>query len=181
MVTSSQQLYRLEAAYRENLPGLLSYARRIVAEDVAGDLVQDVFVRLWQSSRAFLDIPEGLTRRVYLYRSVRNACRDWLKHQAAVSRFEGEALYLMKQEEIDFSSRRTVGEQEALLEAVSAQIEQLPDRCREIFIMHYRKRMKSVEIAGYYGISRRTVEALLYKALQTLRNELSDKDNIDTK
>ena len=87
----------------------------------------------------------------------------------------------MKQEEIDFSSRRTVGEQEALLEAVSAQIEQLPDRCREIFIMHYRKRMKSVEIAEYYGISRRTVEAQLYKALQTLRNELSDKDNIDTK
>ena len=152
-----------------------------MAEDVAGDLVQDVFVRLWQSSRAFLDIPEGLTRRAYLYRSVRNACRDWLKHQAAVSRFEGEALYLMKQEEIDFSSRRTVGEQEALLEAVSAQIEQLPDRCREIFIMHYRKRMKSVEIAEYYGISRRTVEAQLYKALQTLRNELSDKDNIDTK
>ena len=46
MITSSQELYRLESAYKENLPGLLAYARRFVPEDVAGDLVQDVFVRL---------------------------------------------------------------------------------------------------------------------------------------
>ncbi|MBQ3977036.1 MAG: RNA polymerase sigma-70 factor, partial [Bacteroidales bacterium] len=114
MITSSQELYRLESAYKENLPGLLAYARRFVPEDVAGDLVQDVFVRLWQSSRAFLNVPEGQTRQAYLFRSVRNACKDWLKHQLAVSRYEGETLYLMKQEEIDFSSRRTPREQEAL-------------------------------------------------------------------
>ena len=176
MITSSQELYRLESAYKENLPGLLAYARRFVPEDVAGDLVQDVFVRLWQSSRAFLNVPEGQTRQAYLFRSVRNACKDWLKHQLAVSRYEGETLYLMKQEEIDFSSRRTPREQEALLEAVSVQVGQLPERCREIFIMHYQKRIKSEEIAEYYGISRRTVESQLYKALQILRSELSEKD-----
>ena len=163
MITSSQELYRLESAYKENLPGLLAYARRFVPEDVAGDLVQDVFVRLWQSSRAFLNVPEGQTRQAYLFRSVRNACKDWLKHQLAVSRYEGETLYLMKQEEIDFSSRRTPREQEALLDT-------------EIFIMHYQKRVKSEEIAEYYGISRRTVESQLYKALQILRSELSEKD-----
>lgn len=177
LVTSSQQLYRLESAYKETLPDLLAYARRFVPEDVAGDLVQDVFVRLWQRSRAFLDIPEGLTRRTYLYRSVRNACKDWLKHQVAVSRYTGETLYLLKQEEIDYSARRSLQEQEALFEKVAESVGKLPGRCKEIFIMHYHQHLRSGEIAEYFGISQRTVEAQLYKALQILRSELADKND----
>jgi RNA polymerase sigma-70 factor (ECF subfamily) len=173
LITPAEQMYLLETAYKENLPGLLAFARRFVPEDVAGDLVQDVFVRIWQGARTFLDIPDGSSRKTYLYRAVRNVCRDWLKHQVAIANHANEALYLLKIDETDHNATLTAEEFEQRMSRVERLIDQLPERCREIFIMHYRQRRPNAEIAEYFAISKRTVEAQLYKALQTLRSSLS--------
>lgn len=170
--TSPDQLFLLEALYKENLPGLTFYARRFVPEDVAGDIVQDLFLRLWQGGRTFLDIPDGRSQRTYLYRAVRNACRDWLKHQVAVSNHADEALYLLKLDELQDQDDQSPEEFEQRLQRIGEEVERLPERCREIFCMHYRQQKKSAEIAQYFGISQRTVEAQLYKALQLLRKTL---------
>lgn len=173
LVTSSEQLFQLEESYKKNLPDLLSFAKRFVPEDVAGDLVQDVFLRLWQGSRAFLNIPEGPGRQMYLYRSVRNACKDWLKHQIAISNHGNETIYLLKIDETEHDALRPAADYEQMLARVESQVEMLPARCREIFLMHYKQRRPSLEIAEYFGISKRTVEAQLYKALQILRERLA--------
>lgn len=176
LVTSSEQLFQLEESYKKNLPDLLSFAKRFVPEDVAGDLVQDVFLRLWQGSRAFLNIPEGPARQMYLYRSVRNACKDWLKHQIAVSNHSNETPYLLKMDEADHNALLSSSDFEQKLSRVESHVDRLPARCREVFLMHYRQRRPSVEIAEYFGISKRTVEAQLYKALQVLRESLSKEE-----
>ena len=176
LITSSEQLFQLEESYKENLPDLLVFARRFVPEDVAGDIVQDVFLRLWQGSRAFLTIPKGPGRQAYLFRSVRNACKDWLKHQIAISNHSNETFYLLKIDEAEHDALRPTMDFEQMLASVESHVDQLPARCREIFLMHYRQRRPSSEIADYYGISKRTVEAQLYKALQTLRKSLSGND-----
>ena len=51
-------------------------------------------------------------------------------------------------------------------------IGELPDKCREIFVLSYLKDMKNSEIALMMNVSVRTVEAHIYKALKSLRARL---------
>ena len=169
--TEKEQLFLLETLYKEHLPRLLQYARRYVPDAVADDLVQDVFFRLWQGNRTFFDIADDGIQQMYLYRSVRNACKDWLKHKIAVSNHISETLYLSRFETMDEEAVEPELFEERL-KNVQREAEKLPERCREIFFMRYRKMLKSRDIARYFGISQRTVEAQLYKALQLLRKTL---------
>lgn len=52
-------------------------------------------------------------------------------------------------------------------------INELPDKCKEVFKLSYLHDMKNKEIADTLGISLRTVEAHMYKALKFLRERLS--------
>jgi len=51
-------------------------------------------------------------------------------------------------------------------------INELPDKCKEVFKLSYLHEMKNKEIADVLGISLRTVEAHMYKALKYLRSRL---------
>lgn len=51
-------------------------------------------------------------------------------------------------------------------------IDELPDKCREVFKLSYLHDMKNKDIADVMGISLRTVEAHMYKALKVLRERL---------
>ena len=51
-------------------------------------------------------------------------------------------------------------------------IGELPAKCREVFILSYQHDRKNKEIAEQLGISIRTVEVHLYKALKSLRKKL---------
>ena len=55
---------------------------------------------------------------------------------------------------------------------INRAISELPDKCREIFVLSYLKDMKNSEIALMMNVSVRTVEAHIYKALKTLRSRL---------
>ena len=55
---------------------LIFYAGKYVNAVTAEDLVQDVFLKVWQK-RTFLFLKEGI--KTYLYRSVQHACLDYLK------------------------------------------------------------------------------------------------------
>ena len=48
-------------------------------------------------------------------------------------------------------------------------IEQLPPKCREVVKLRYMQGMKTAEISDAMGISSRTVETQLYKAVKQLR------------
>ncbi len=170
-ITNEQQ-YLLETLYKETMPALMAYARRFVSEDVARDMVQDIFLKVWQSRRSLLNISDIHTQQAYLLRSVHNACCDWVKHQIAVSNHVDETLYLLKLEELEDQQERGFELLEERIKKVRKISGTLPERCREIFLMHYRQGKKSAEIARFFGISKKTVEVQLYKALQILRKTL---------
>lgn len=69
---------------------LVCYAQKYTKrEDIAEDLVQDLFVSLWEEHRMF---PSQATFRSFLYISIKNAALDYLKHQNVESRYIGEVL-----------------------------------------------------------------------------------------
>ena len=111
---------------------------------------------------------EGL--KTYLFRSVQNACLDYLKHKSIEMTYADEVARRLKIEEIGYYNQSDAAELEKeRLDSVYREIAKLPDRCREVFTLAYVDGKKSVEIAGMLNISQRTVEAQLYKGLKIIR------------
>lgn len=63
-------------------------------------------------------------------------------------------------------------EAQEIKHGINEALSQLPDKCREVFVLSYVNGLKSKDIADAMGISVRTVEAHVYKALRLLRAQL---------
>ncbi len=148
--------------FHQYYAALVGYAAKFVDPQTAEDLVQDVFIQ------AHNKLPANV--RSYLFRSVYNKCLDHFKHQAVHKKFLEEVSII--RQELEFFHPNTG--QKSLLESESETsvwqaIEQLPPKCREIVKLRYQQGMKTVEISDAMGISSRTVETQLYKAIKQLR------------
>ena len=77
-----RELIQFKELYKSIAPMLIFYAGKYVNAVTAEDLVQDVFLKVWQK-RTFLFLKEGI--KTYLYRSVQHACLDYLKHHCKVT------------------------------------------------------------------------------------------------
>ena len=154
-IIKNHELDKFKLLYLENAPRLIFYASKYVDSDTAEDLVHDIFIKIWQKKEIY-SVEEGL--KTYLFRSVQNACLDYLKHKSIEMTYADEVARRLKIERLD---------------SVYREIAKLPDRCREVFTLAYVDGKKSVEIAGMLNISQRTVEAQLYKGLKIIRNVLA--------
>ena len=142
----------------------------------AQDAVQDVFLKLWQTNRAFYHLQNPREQQLYLYRCINNACYDWIKHNNVVANHSGPIATDIRNEEIYWYERLIENEDfQCKVKRILQEVDTLPDRCREIFSRRYIKQQKPSEIALELCISVRTVEAQLYKALNVLRKNLNEK------
>ena len=141
-----------KALFRRYYPNLMFYATRLVGDEEAEDVVQDVFVELWKRRDSMVI---GDQIQAFLYRAVYTRALNVLKHRSI------EDGYCAAVEEIN----------QKRAEFYQA-INELPDKCKEVFKLSYLHEMKNKEIADVMGVSLRTVEAHMYKALKFLRNRL---------
>jgi len=162
---------RFRTLYKSYARTLIFYASKFVDKASAEDLVQDVFLKIWKK-RTFLVWEEGLP--AYLYHAVQHACLDYLKRKHSKGHIENNYHIKLKIEELNYAENSAFFWQEnQRLQSIYKEIEKLPDKCREIFTMSYIEERKSTEIASLLNISKRTVEAQLYKALKLIRDALS--------
>ena len=155
--------------YLQYAARMVVYARRFVDGKYAEDIVQDVFLRIWQQKHYRLPPAE---LRALLYRSVLNACRNLIRHDQVADRYARNALQRIRLGELDYELRILDEVHDDLAEKLYAQIEALPERCCEVFRMAWFENLRSAEIAERLRISRRTVDTQLYKALQFLRRRM---------
>lgn len=148
--------------------GLVAFAIRYVHEkDAAEDIVQDFFYKLWMN-RENLRISK--TIKVYFFTSIKNACLDHLRHEKVKDKARELILHQSQQEDLDES--RLLVESE-LRDRINQAIDNLPDKCRQIFIMNRFEGLKASEIAEKENLSVRTIEGHIGKALKMLRTDLS--------
>jgi RNA polymerase sigma-70 factor (ECF subfamily) len=165
-----------EQIYQQNAASLLTFANSMVGDfDAAKDIVHDVFVTIWEK-RSFLTINTSL--KAYLYKCVRNACFDHFKHQKVIDKFQDHSKVELVEREIGYLS--SIGEYseevlfEKRLEEVKRVIELLPEQCKKIFKLSRFEGLKNKEIALQLGISVRSVDTQIYRALKTLRDNCID-------
>lgn len=149
-------------------PLLLSDIHRIVPdEDNCQDIAQEVFVELWRK-RAELDIHTSL--RAYLRRAAVNKALNFVKTNRRYVLDDSDAL----SNAADFSARdisRKI-EQEAIETALYAAIDALPEKCRIVFSLSRFEHKSHREIADQLGISVKTIENQITKAMKILREAL---------
>jgi RNA polymerase sigma-70 factor (ECF subfamily) len=153
--------------YRALYPSLCNLvARRVSCPEIAAELVQDVFLRVWER-RETLDPEQSITR--YLYRAARNQALNHLKHQNIVSRAHG--ILVLSLRPAQPAAEDGVRYDEIATAAQDA-IDHLPDRCGEIFLLSRQGERSYADIARLLGISIKTVETQMGRALKTLRAAL---------
>lgn len=144
---------------------LTFYANRYLKDlDAARDLVQEVMSQLYEK-RESLEIRESL--KAFMYRSVANRSLNVLKHEEVKQRHHAvikeQADPYFQQDEIELSE---------LQARINQLMHALPPECGRIFRMSRLEHKSNSEIAEELGISKRTVETQISKALKIFRKAL---------
>jgi RNA polymerase sigma-70 factor (ECF subfamily) len=152
-----------EGVFRDLAPALSVFVTRYVdSAAIAEELVQDLFLAMWVQ-RATMRIDGSI--RTYLFTAARNRALNYLKHERIGERFRVAQL-----EGIDTSDPGAPGEADCLTALeVQAAMDRLPPRCRLIFTMSRWRGMTYSQIAAALGISVKTVEVHMGRALKTMR------------
>jgi RNA polymerase sigma factor (sigma-70 family) len=159
--------YAFASIHRELFGGLYNYALKLLQDgDLAGDAVQELFVKLWTKKEAI-----GKLRKVKPYfftvlrRQILNQLRNLHLRERIISRIGGP--------DIDFSPEEIVVRSEeylSLQNKITVLLNELPKRQKEVIYLHYFEEMDYTQIAAIMGINYQSVLNLTQKALQKLRS-----------
>jgi RNA polymerase sigma-70 factor (ECF subfamily) len=152
-----------EALFRALAPGLCAIGARYVdSRSVAEEIVQDLFLDLWRR-RDQLTIEDGLTG--YLVTAMRHRALNHLRRER---RIVGWTPGVTENAAAESASESELLDALELQDAIAA----LPARCRLIFTLSRHQDMTYREIAASLGLSVKTVETQMGRALKSLRERL---------
>lgn len=134
--------------------------------DVAEEVVQEVMLELWRRRETLL-VEESL--RAYLFRAARNRALNSLRHDAIAKRAEP----VVAEESVAPPGAYVQVVEEEIAVALREAMKDLPGRCREVFELSRVHGLRYAEIATTLGISVKTVEAQMGKALRILRDRMA--------
>lgn len=157
-----------EALFRSLYGTLCRFAhQRISSRQDVEDIVENAFEQLW-SSRRNLDPSRSV--RSYLFKIVQNKCIDYLRQNGKeFITFEEERAHAVSNAN---PIHDTVHSELAV--AVNAAIQHLPSKCKEIFTLSRQHGLTQPEIAEVLGISQKTVENQIGRAIKLLRKRLKN-------
>jgi len=138
----------------------------------AEDVVQEVFLRLWQRPEAWR--PGQAQFSTWLYRVVVNRCLD-LKRRP-----KGTALDAIEEPRDPKPNAEAHLVQAARDRALKDAMAQLPERQRAALTLTYTAGLKNAEAASALEISVKALEALLVRAKRELRDALAGQGWIET-
>jgi RNA polymerase sigma-70 factor, ECF subfamily len=158
-----------EQVFKTHFKRLLAYAFTIIRDEAAAEeMVQQVFCKLWERNRQ-LSVTGSVT--AYLYRAVHNESLNYLKHLKVKTAHQLHVAYSMKNEVENPCKTLQAAELERNIHAA---MNELPEQCRLIFQLSRFEELKYREIADKLGLSVKTVENQMGKALRLLRVRLVD-------
>lgn len=159
-----------EILYRKFYPRLHNFAFKITrVESVSQDMVHEVFLKFWENRNHI----QGNSHGPLLFKMTRNMCLNHLKH-----------IKLVENKTVDLKSSRLWEElyriefvkdepyiliEKELEEQFKEIVDDLPARCKEVFILSRENGMKNSEIAQELNLSLKAIEKNITYALRILR------------
>lgn len=154
----------LNTLFESYYAGLCRFACTFsVSAEQAEEIVADVFFIIWKNRHRLMISTNG---KAYLYRAVRNAALARLKQHAP------EVKLMPEHDQQDLNTPELQFQYHELEQHIHQVIASLPDRCRQIFMMNRFDGLKYKEISQALGLSEKTVEHQMVKALDIIRTAL---------
>ena len=148
---------------------LCVYANSLINDRViAQDIVQNVFLKTWEKRDR---LQQGLSIKSYLYKSVYNEFVDQYRKNQSVTALERKYIQGLEAVVEDKDEEAL----EHLIVLVKKSIQELPPRCKEIFILSKKEGLSNFEIAEHLDLSKKTIEHQITKAFKILRERLGNK------
>jgi len=158
-----------EMLFKSNFKGLCWFAVKYVKDlDTAKEIVQDAFISLWEK-RESIDMSKPV--KSYLTTTIYNRSLNYLRDNKKFNKdlLGFENIY----PDSAFHQTDKLIEDE-ISKKIKDAIEELPEKCREVFMLSRYENLKYQQIADKLAISVKTVEAQMSKALQHMRTRLAD-------
>lgn len=147
---------------------LCSYANTLTNDRyLTEDIVQNVFVKTWENRK---NINPDFSIKSYLYKSVYNGFIDQYRKNKPFINLEKKHL-----EAIDLvieNDKRDISE---LLELLEKEIQKLPAKCKQVFLLSKKEGLTHIEISEHLNISIKTIESHMTRAFKILRNKLGEQ------
>ncbi len=161
---------KFEKLFRKYRTGMLHFAISITGNvEDAEEVVNDIFINIWDKQT---ELKEELGIKSYLFRSVKNRSLNKIRSSKTPFETMSEELPLAGNfttglEQIQFNETR---------DKVQYFVDQLPTRCRQVFLLSRVHELSHKEIAELMDISVKTVENQIGYALKFLREALKPLD-----
>lgn len=161
-LAASGDAHAFERLYRAHVGRIHSLVRRMMSDDDADEVAQDVFVRAWQKLGTFRGEAAFGT---WLHRLAVNVILGRREQRGIRHRREIEGDLVLE----GVPGRRTAPETTLDMESAIAR---LPDGARQVFVLHDVEGYRHEEIAGMLGLAIGTSKSQLHRARMALRAHL---------
>lgn len=156
-----------DAIFKQYYKPLCQFSYSFIKDqDTAENLVQEVFVKLWEKRESMTNIDNLLS---YLMGMVRNQSIDFLRKEKTNSKIYNQ----LRPENSENTTEEQISKNE-FEEKLLKSILNLPERCRTAIEMSRFDGFSNKEIAQKMEISVKGVEALIGRSLKLLRSELQE-------
>ncbi len=161
---NAKQTEAFRELFSEFYNSLVLFAMGFVEQqDVAEDIVQEVFIAVWEREAKY---PTYNAFRSFLYNSVKNASLNYLKHKNVEEKYLASLSLENERDDIDLKIM-----EEELYRLLFKTIDELPDKCRNIFLLHLEGKGNE-EIALLLNLSILTVKTQKKRAMQYIRKHV---------
>lgn len=157
-----------EELYNRHWKNLYSFAyKRVRNKEIAEEIVQDFLTNLWAGRKTMIIKTsfEG-----YIYTAVRNLVFNYIAKETRRKAYS-QFAQLFKID-ADNTTEETITTRDLQLN-IEKGLDHLPEKCRSVFELSRRQNKSNKEIAIELGISEKTVESHLTKAIKRLRVTLN--------
>lgn len=135
------------------------------------DIVQNIFIKVWEKRQ---NLRKDLSLKSYLYKSVYNACVNQYKKNQALTAVEKKYVEGLDQ----IVEKKNEDTLEKLKLKVKKAIDNLPPKCKEVFILSKKEGLTNMEISEHLNVSINTIERQITIAFTKIRAEVGSKTNL---
>lgn len=137
---------------------------------MAQDIVQEVFLRTWEFRKR---LKTDYSINGFLYKSVYNEFINLYHRNKSITVLE--KTYIESLNEI-IEETNTI-DLDKKITLINEEIENLPKKCKQIFLLSKKEGLTNIEISEYLNVSIKSVEAHITKAYSILRKKVCSKIN----
>ncbi|CAA0150929.1 RNA polymerase ECF-type sigma factor [Tenacibaculum maritimum] len=161
---------KFEILFKKSYKELSSVAYNYLEdEEESKDVVQEVFIKVWEKRKDLIDDPQAI---FYLVAAVKNNCISKLRKK--MQHLSVDDVMVRNTLKEDVSKDSDSEEELDVYQFVNKALEELPPKCLVVFKLSRFDLLTYAQIAERLGISIKTVENQMGKAIKIMRSYIKE-------